>query len=358
MARPLESGPTTPSSCLPLFGWLGTAFWIVVLVSCGETESSKSTLDPAGSGGSAGARDPDAAAFTEVCERFASSLCAKRDACLPGDVGDVFATEGLCAERFQTECTKTLSAESSGATPDDVEVCAAANEAAACLEFAAPGTLAACNEVFGSLDDGADCAFSAQCQSGFCAVGEDACGKCRPRLALGDTCRVTIECSFAGLYCNSQSRTCEQYVAEGEDCLGKVCAPGSSCRGPSAEEKSCVANVEEEGEACDRNLGPDCEGLLGLYCQTDTCAPPFLGEAGALCGFVRDAGESGEFWDCEPGLVCFSGNAATPEICHEPAADGAACDRVDGPPCLPPARCTVSEGVSTCKLPDPAACGG
>jgi hypothetical protein len=38
--------------------------------------------------------------------------------------------------------------------------------------------------------------------------------------------------------------------------------------------------------------------------------------------------------------------------CIAPAADGASCDFLDGPECLPPAQCISGK----CLVPDPTAC--
>ena len=322
--------------------------WLIALLllwSCGKSEGTQSAST---------SRDG-----LEECKNFATAHCSKREECRAGEATSLFGTLDACIERFQEECLKALAAATSGATRETVAQCATTNEEAACSDYDTPGMLAGCSDVFGELEDGAECGVSAQCQSGFCQPSPETCGTCSPRLALGDSCRATPQCGFAGLYCHPVSKTCEAYVEPGEPCTGDICAPGSSCIGANAEEAVCVPNVSAQGESCDAEMGPDCEHALGLFCAEGSCEPALSAGEGEPCGEVDD-----QVYRCDSGLVCFP-PVTEDEIgelehtCQVPVADGEACDRRQGPPCLPPATCTNHGGGNwSCELPDPAACGG
>src|SRR5262249_27702027 len=107
---------------------------------------------------------------------------------------------------------------------------------------------------------------------------------------------------------------------------------------------------------------PPCDGTMGYTCSgttgSRTCAQITYVGNGMPCGSMNNT-----FFGCAGGGDCYtalgrlaeSGESGT---CKAPAADGAACDLVSGPLCLPRARCVVFQGgtAGVCTVPNGLAC--
>ncbi len=297
----------------------------------------------------------DASAEESACSHAAAANCAKQDECRAELATKLFGSRANCEQRYREQCLASLGAPSAASSPESVDECAAANDAASCAEYRAAGPLDACLPVPGEREDGTACALNSECLSGYCRTPlGSACGSCAALPVAGDTCADTGDCGPTSLYCHPDSSTCQVYATAGEACSREVrCAPGSSCVGPMpAMAGTCVANTEEPGAACSRDQGPPCERALDLYCDetAGTCATAMEVAEGEACGTIERV-----LYRCAAGLLCFApeGGAGT---CQAPAADGAACDVTNGPPCLQPARCTATATGYACAFADAAAC--
>ncbi|QSQ20929.1 hypothetical protein JY651_37775 [Pyxidicoccus parkwayensis] len=104
----------------------------------------------------------------------------------------------------------------------------------------------------------------------FCDGDEGQPGTCRPRLAVGASCRNAYECGD-GMNClgakprDGVRGTCEPAPREGESCTEQLCAPGLAC---SSTTHTCVTIVR---------LGEPCEDDDACYfvgrCVDGTCKP-------------------------------------------------------------------------------------
>ena len=320
---------------------------------------------------------PDASA---ACTALATARCQKLDACTGGlYTHEHFGDLATCVTREARSCTAALAAADTSATPASFEGCAAAIPASACADLFGGTNIQACLAAPGARADGTACSFNAQCKSTWCSVAQGvACGTCAERPAGGAPCRIEADCGGRGLFC-AKSNTCALPVAASGVCDDShPCGVGLSCVGQrKAQAGTCVALAQTVGAACDtrRETGPACQGNRGLYCTNDgVCAADTLAAAGALCGKLLDgdagADDAGDGGDAGikgrpfTEAICVGGAACDPAsairgTCAAPAADGAACDRENGPPCLAPARCVTGSDASTagtCQLPGAATC--
>jgi hypothetical protein len=184
---------------------------------------------------------------------------------------------------------------------------------------------------------------------------------------------VDSDCGQRGLFC-AKSGVCAAPVAAGGACDdARPCGFATSCVGQTKTAAgTCQSVGTSAGASCDdkKVAGPGCQANAGLYCTIDgMCAAESLASPPAACGrLVVDAGadDGGDAGKKEPfsiavcaaGAVCEPA-AATDGTCAAPAGDGQPCDRVNGPPCLAPARCVVAsdaQTAGTCVLPGAASC--
>jgi hypothetical protein len=108
-----------------------------------------------------------------------------------------------------------------------------------------------------------------------------------------------------------------------------------------------------EGATCDVGHGAICNPI------DTTCAAITIAKPGEACGLI-----GGSIALCGPGdfslaIVCkgFVPPSATqpmgaPGLCQTPAADGAMCNNMTGPACIPPSICVDG----SCNIKDPSAC--
>jgi hypothetical protein len=121
-----------------------------------------------------------------------------------------------------------------------------------------------------------------------------------------------------------------------------------------------MAQGSMPGATCDITLktASACNRTFGLWCNTTskTCTSITFVASGA-CG----EGTDGNLTDCSGGGECFGATFGMMPVmgsCTAPAADGAACDTANGPPCKAPARCVTAAGATagTCTLADATKC--
>ena len=348
----------------------------LVALACGGTNDGSATSADAGAGTETsvdGAGDG-----TPACTQYATARCQKLDSCTAGLASrERFGDVATCIARGVLGCTAALAAPDTSATPDFFTACAAALTSSSCADFVDETNIPqACLNLAGPRAGGAACSFSAQCQSSWCLVPRGAaCGVCAVRPAAGAACTTDSDCGARGLFC-SKAGTCAAHAILGAPCGdARPCGAALSCVGMTkAAPGACAAAIVTVGAACDpkRATAAGCDGSLGLYCGFDgKCASEALVAAPGACGRLvasdggaDDAGTSDagvrEFSvaRCTGGASCAPASASQ-GTCVAPAADGAACDRENGPPCLAPARCVTTSDASTagtCQLPGANAC--
>ncbi len=347
-----------------------TASAVLLVFACGGSASSSSpgASDAAGTdAGVDGAADPVAA-----CAAYATARCEKFDGCTANLYSrEHFDSAATCAERGALGCMTALAAADTAATPSFFASCAEAIAAASCADFVdGTTTPQACAALAGARANGRGCAFNAQCQSTWCSTSRgDACGTCELRPAAGAACSADADCGGRGMLC-AKAGMCAVPVATAGACDdARPCGVGLTCVGKiGTNPGACQPEATTAGAACDlkKAKGAGCQAELGLHCGPDDhCVADALVAPPAACGRLVDA-DSGaaDGGDAGPGTFtvarCLGGAACAPTgMCIAPAADGAACDRVNGPSCLAPARCVSATDASTagtCLLPGAAAC--
>jgi hypothetical protein len=359
--------------------WLGLAFVSVLgssiaALACGGTSAGSAATTPSDDGGASTDASADGAADgTQACTDYATARCQKADSCTAGLASrERFSDLATCIARGVLACKAALGATDTAATPAFFSSCAMALPMSSCADFQdAVNVPEACLNVAGSRANGAACSNSAQCTSSWCKVSPNAaCGTCGDRPAAGAACNGDAECGARGLFC-SKANTCEPLQAASAPCDdARVCGAGLSCVGQTKTlPGACQPAGATVGAACDpkRTTAAGCDNRLGLYCGVDDkCADVALVMAPSACGALIDASDGGA--DAGPKDVtvtrCLAGASCAPTTaargtCVAPAADGAACDTVNGPPCLSPARCILASDASTagtCQLPGASAC--
>jgi hypothetical protein len=114
------------------------------------------------------------------------------------------------------------------------------------------------------------------------------------------------------------------------------------------------------GAACDakRKTLPECDHSLGFYCDGSPgkCAAiTFAASNGEACGTLANASVVA----CPGSATCVVPAGQTEGKCVADAADGGACDTLNGPSCARPARCVVTtQGgtAGTCRVLDGSVC--
>lgn len=297
----------------------------------------------------------------QACQDVAHARCTHLAACSSTNLQIRFGDEVSCEAREQINCTSSLAAPGTGSSPTHIEACAQAIPNWDCASYLNGHNVpTACQQQTGSRENGASCAFSGQCQSGFCAVAPSAaCGSCAAQPALGASCAELTTCG-PGVDCAVDTQVCVVVAAMGEACgKGAPCGAGLSCVGASATTQGiCQPSGEQAGLACDSSLatGPSCDRNGGFVCNSKAkqCAPVALAADGQPCGSVNAQNNP-----CAANGLCVGASGATPGTCVAAAADGASCDLEQGPPCQQLARCILTSdgGTSgTCRVADAAAC--
>lgn len=347
----------------------------LVLAACG---SSTGKAPDAGARSDAPA-DGSGTSAQQACMDLAVAECNKRATCSDNfGISRVFGTPAVCEMRLAAECVASLAATGTAATPQSREACASdlATADYSCTDLFDNSPTAACTPPMGSLANGMACGAAAQCASTWCAIGKDeVCGTCQPLPAVGASCTVDGDCG-RGLACavpaGMTSGTCAAYVAANGACLtGKnPCAAGLSCVGENVAAGTtgtCQPAGSTVGATCDstRKTMPGCEAALGLACipsgagmTTGTCQAIMLVGSNQTCGLIGTPTTA--VAECSGGGLCVKAmSTSRTGTCVAPAADGAACDSVAGPPCLAPARCvptTAGSTAGTCVVPNATMC--
>lgn len=286
-----------------------------------------------------------------ACADVAHARCARLAACSAVAVQIRYGDEATCEARERQNCSDAQAAPGTGNNPQRTEDCSQAFGGWSCTDFLNSTNIpAACVQVTGSVATGAACAFSGQCQTGFCAIAPgSACGTCAAAPVAGASCAALTSCG-QGLSCNGQTKTC---VAPATT-VGASCGTGAPCgAGLGCADGMCQASATQLGATCDPS-GPGCDRNAGLVCnrKTKLCATATIAAAGQPCGDVEN-----QTAFCGASATCVGASGSTPGMCVAAAADGAACDLASGPACEQLARCIVSSGTAgTCRMSAAALC--
>jgi len=306
----------------------------------------------------------------QACMDLVHVECTQRDKCsLNSFLNDRnWGSEANCESRNLAPCVSALMAMGTAQTPAHIEACVAAYPTYTCTDFFDINPPAACIAPAGSVAMGGACGANAQCTTGFCAVADhEVCGTCKTLPVAGATCQVQGDCGrdlACAIPVGMTSGTCAAFVAGGGMCLtgSAPCQNGFACVGEviaTSTKGTCTAEGSTVGAACDssRKTAASCNAAMGLFCKPNaggstigTCAAITLAMPGQACGAMGTPVTG--FAECGSSGLCVN------KLCVAPAADNAACDSVNGPPCLLPAQCvpTGTGTAGTCKLPDATQC--
>jgi len=296
----------------------------------------------------------------QACADSAYARCSRVQACSPTATQQRYGDESTCEAIFKAYCVATLAASGAGSTPASTEACAQAIPNWACADYLqTQNPPPECVQSTGSFTIGAACAFSAQCQSGYCAIVPGApCGTCAAAPQPGDSCAQVTSCGQT-LMCNSQTSRCYVPAQPMASCIpGQDCILGAECVGANSTSGTpgvCQPAVESLGAACSSTTAL-CDGFSGLVCntQSDKCVAEQLASSGQPCGFVSS---QNVVVQCGGGGKCVtSGGQST---CLSVSEIGGPCDLVAGPVCISPSRCIGGSDGGTsgmCQIPDGTAC--
>jgi hypothetical protein len=281
-----------------------------------------------------GGDDGGGVTAAQACTALATADCQALAMCAPFLFQTKFADMASCVQRGVAGCTPVLGGKGVNATPAQVQACSQAIGAESCDQVLDNAQPAACM-VPGTLGAGAACAASAQCSTDYCFVQPgSACGSCTSAGSVGESCGQNSDCQ-ANVVCN-----------------GGVCAMPVDANGACSSSSPCKLTLACIGGTCQPWLqkgatcmagGLECDLPHGLFCNpsSNKCETILLAAGGASCGIVGNT-----FIACGANGLCVGGK------CVAAAADGAACDAQNGPPCMAGAACASGK----CVVPAPAAC--
>jgi hypothetical protein len=295
---------------------------------------------------------------TQACTDVAGARCQKMQTCNPQGLLNTYGELSACESSEATTCLSNLSAPDTANTAAHTEACAQALPDVACVDYQLGNVPAACMPPAGSRDAGSDCAVSGQCATAYCLVSKTTtCGVCAASPGLGDSCSNN-SCG-PGLLCDKLSMLCVAPVEASGACNdSSACAPGLTCLGSTSTALGSCAPLAVLGASCDvADGGSRCDERFGLYCNTEAgkvCETVATATASESCGTV-----DGGVIDCLADAFCQKPTNSNAGTCVAPAAEGAACDTVNGPICDTPARCVldVAQGTTgVCHTTNPALC--
>ena len=139
------------------------------------------------------------------------------------------------------------------------------------------------------LINGVACVDNAQCQSTWCARGDNmTCGACGPKPTAGTSC-ANQECG-EGLSCVKDVCVTPGMAGAGCD-ADHPCRAGYACKGVTPGSMGTCALGIAAGGACEAFLGPNnagCDQTKGLYCHPTmrVCTAVSYAKTGEACGVV------------------------------------------------------------------------
>jgi hypothetical protein len=293
----------------------------------------------------------------QACTDALNAICDKIAACAPLEVDLAYGSVDACKQRIGASCPGNFTLPGTSATPALYEGCSKVIPTLDCAAVLADLDTAlaaqpACKTQPGTLANGAACGDASQCKSTNCAIDSSTgCGVCADQPKAGDAC-IKGTCGHGlGLACAANK--CVVPAGAGQSCSDTTpCAAQMTC-----VKGTCAVHVATVGASCQLGLPhdqfADCDATKGLVCQIKGPVP--ANNVGACQKAAESkAGESCTIVDavkvCTASGRCT--NYAKGGTCQAAAADGGACDDVNGPPCLAPAQCINK----VCKIVDPASC--
>jgi hypothetical protein len=295
---------------------------------------------------------------TQACADVAQARCQKANDCDPQGVLNTYGSLTNCQSTQATTCESNLAAPDTANTPAHTEGCAQATPSETCDDYQLGNVPTACQPLAGPRDAGSDCAVSGQCATAYCLISKtETCGTCAATPGLGDSC-ANNSCG-PGFLCDSISLLCVAPVAASGPCNStSACAPGLTCLGSTATTLGTCVPLSGLGGSCDlTDGGSRCDSRFGLYCNVEAgkvCAPVATASASQPCGTI-----DGGVVDCLADSFCQKPVGSNAGTCVAPAAEGGACDTVNGPICATPARCVLAAEEGTtglCHTTNPNAC--
>lgn len=303
--------------------------------SCGSDSSSSTGENTGGSSSSSSG----GVTAEEACAAYSKAACEKLNSCAPLFITVNYGDIAACEARIGLSCPQSINAEGSNTTPAAWKECADSAASVSCDDVFGRNIPEACRPEPGTFADGAACGNDAQCQSAHCNKDNDVCGVCAQPVAAGGACNDDNDCDYA--------LSCAQGKCVARVDLGETCDKATPCKATLACSGGKCAEPAGAGAACDP-VDQNCDTLAGLGCnKMSICQKVKFAAAGETCG-----NDGTDFIVCTGGSACKVAMAGGTGTCAAPAADGAACDKVNGPNCLAGATCV--NGL--CTLSDPAAC--
>lgn len=290
----------------------------------------------------------------------AQARCNKIQQCDPQGLLNTYGDLAGCTTTQAASCVSNLSAPDTANTPEHTEGCAQAIPGESCDDYLLGNSPSACQPPAGPREAGSACAVSGQCANANCLILKtQACGTCAPAPVAGDSC-ANATCA-PGLVCDKVTLTCAAPLSASSGACddSSACAPGLTCLGNTdgGPSGSCVPLATLGGNCDLADGGSRCDGRFGLYCSVPAgkvCAPVANATAAQPCGTI-----DGGVIECVAGGFCQKPANSKSGTCVPPAADGAACDTVNGPICAAPARCVLSAVGGTtgsCQATLPQSC--
>lgn len=282
-------------------------------------------------GGGGGGGGANAATAAEFRDSYVSLVCGELFSCAGSEEQIVLllGTQERCEKFFGRELGR-----SAEFTADGDTVAFHAELTGGCL--ASIADLLSCDEplpgeeeppgcegVFeGLLANGAACADTAQCATGYCdrgaSSGECSAGVCTAFLASGAECDDEGACGELDCVYNDGQGVCGTEPADVDPVTGEACVvtEGKGRRFLSCEDSWCDYDGDQlchamvaPGGACSSERGSQCAGLA--ECIADVCVEIVVVGAGQACGALES-----EFAVCNPldGHYC-NGVGAAPGVC-------------------------------------------
>jgi hypothetical protein len=297
-----------------------------------------------------------------ACADYATAICTKASTCSVIFLEISYGDTAACTTRFKSLCASAFAAHATSLTTDHVEKCIAALSSAGCDALYDRNTPADCRSTAGTLANGTACGDDNQCTSAYCNKGASSiCGTCGvARSKVGEACTQDDNCDY-GLVCIGGGMTPQVCAARGG--AGATCDAQHPCSTALACNVTSMAGMpasgtcitpNAEGAACTTGLGlGSCDVLkAGDFCNPKSlvCQKLPIAAGGAACGFDP---MTGIYTACAKNALCHeSGPPPGMSVCIAAAADGAACDTTNGPPCTAGATCVNK----VCQQPDASGC--
>jgi hypothetical protein len=299
-----------------------------------------------------GKSEPAAVSDDVAAGDAANAFCARVNACVPALTSLQWGDVPTCTGKYKNLLLGTLHATGTSATAADLEACAQAIPAASCDDVLGRNLPEPCKAKSGSLMDGQACGDNSQCSGKMCNIAPGKiCGVCSKPAAAGAACQSNDDCDY-GLDCVGAAgmKTCASRVGAGQSCdamhpcLSTLACKAGTCGTPDSAATACTAG------------GDTCDTAHGIFCSpiTSMCVQVTFAKAGGMCGIVSSSivlCETGGL-DINTSCTGFKYPAMPTGTCAAPAADGASCNDLTGPSCVPPSICVNG----ACQVKDPSGC--